>query len=279
MHIVKNYILVLVILFAYSSCSKEDLEAEVPSYISIEKFTLTTTGTTEGTNSHNITDAWVYIDNDLVGVFELPAKFPVIKEGNVKLDVYPGIKENGISERRAKYLFYEAYSQQITLEKNKTLALTPTTKYTSGTTFYWMEDFESASLPFSYHSSSDTIVYKTTNDIFEGGYSGKVSLIPGMDFFECYTPTFSTLPRNGKPIFMELNFKCNQPVLVGLYADSDQIGIFYLNTTDTWKKIYLNFTEPIITRPNASEYKIFFGFQSKVDYPEFVIDNLKIVHL
>jgi hypothetical protein len=68
-------------------------------------------------------------------------------------------------------------------------------------------------------------------------------------------------------------------VLVGLYADSDQIGIFYLNTTATWKKIYLNFTEPITTRPNAAEYKIFFGFQSKVDYPEFAIDNLKIVHL
>ncbi len=255
------------------------MEAEVPSYISIEKFSLSTNYSMEGTNSNNITDAWVYIDNDLVGVFELPAKFPVIKEGTCKLDVYPGIKENGISERRVKYLFYEAYSQQVTLEKNKTLAVIPNTKYTSGTTFYWMEDFESASLPFSYNAISDTVVYKTSTDVFEGIYSAKVSLIPDMDFFECYTPVFTTLPRNGKTIFMELNFKCNQPVLVGLYADSDQIGVFYLNTTATWKKIYLNFTEPISTRSNAAEYKIFFGFQSKVDYPEFVIDNLKIVHL
>lgn len=279
MHNVKNYILLLVILFTYVSCSKDDLEAEVPSYISIEKFSLSTNYSTEGTNSHNITDAWVYIDNDLVGVFELPAKFPVLKDGNVKLDVYPGIKENGISERRVKYLFYEAYSQQVTLEKNKTLAVTPTTKYTSGTNFYWMEDFESASLPFLYNAISDTIVYKTSNDVFEGLYSGKVSLIPGMDFFECYTPIFTTLPRNGKTIFMELNFKCNQPVLVGLYADSDQIGVFYLNTATTWKKIYLNFTEPISTRSNADEYKIFFGFQYNVYYPEFAFDNLKIVHL
>lgn len=279
MHNVKNYILVLLILVTFNSCSKDDLEAEVPSYISIEKFTLTTNSATEGTKSHNITDAWVYINNDLVGVFELPAKFPVLKVGNVKLDVYPGIKENGISERRVRYLFYEAYSQQIILEKNKTLAVTPNTRYISETTFYWMEDFESASLPFSYNAISDTIVYKTSNDVFEGVYSAKVSLIPGMDFFECYTPAFSTLPRSGKTIFMELNFKCNQPVLVGLYADSDQIGVFYLNTTATWKKIYLNFTEPISTRSNAAEYKIFFGFQSQLDYPEFVIDNLKIVHL
>ncbi|MGE0561498.1 MAG: hypothetical protein AB7O47_06745 [Flavobacteriales bacterium] len=275
---VKNYILVFVILFGFNSCSKDELEATIPSYISIDKFTISTNYSTQGTSSSNITDAWVYIDNDLVGIFELPAKFPVLKEGNVKIDVYPGIKENGISERRSKYVFYNVYSEQITLKKGEILNLVPITTYTSSTNFYWMEDFESASLPFSYSAISDTVVYKTNSDVFEGFYSGKVSMIPGMDFFECYTQAFTTIPRN-KTVFLELNFKCNQPVLVGLYADSDQVGVFYLNTTSTWKKIYLNFTEPIKTRSNASQYKIFFGFQSKVDYPEFAFDNLKIVHL
>lgn len=275
---VKNYILVLVILFGFNSCSKDELEATIPSYISIDKFTISTNYSTQGTSSSNITDAWVYIDNDLVGIFELPVKFPVLKEGNVKIDVFPGIKENGISERRSKYIFYNVYSEQVTLKKGETLNLVPITTYTSGTNFYWMEDFESASLPFSYNAISDTVVYKTNSDVFEGFYSGKVSMIPGMDFFECYTQAFTTIPRN-KTVFLELNFKCNQPVLVGLYADSDQVGVFYLNTTSTWKKIYLNFTEPIKTRSNASQYKIFFGFQSKVDYPDFAFDNLKIVHL
>lgn len=278
MHNVKNYILVLVILFGFNSCSKDELEATIPAYISIDKFTITTNYATEGTSSSNITDAWVYIDNDLVGIYELPAKFPVLKDGSVKIDIYPGIKENGISERRSKYIFYNVYSEQITLKKGETLNLVPITTYTSGTNFYWMEDFESASLPFSYNAISDTVVYKTNSDVFEGFYSGKVSMIPGMDFFECYTQAFTTIPRN-KTVFLELNFKCNQPVLVGLYADSDQVGVFYLNTTETWKKIYLNFTEPIKTRANASQYKIFFGFQSKVDYPDFAFDNLKIVHL
>jgi hypothetical protein len=276
LHNVRNYILLLVVFFAFNSCSKDELEAEVPSYVQINPFTLTTTPA-QGSSSHNITDAWVYIDNDLVGVFELPAKFPVLKEGNHKIDVYPGIKENGIAERRAKYLFYNEHSAQITLEKNKTTEVNPVTTYTSGTTFYWMEDFETASLPFGYSAISDTIIYKSS-DSFEGFYSGKVSLIPGMDFFECMTPSFSDLPKT-KTVFLELDFKTNQPVLVGLYADSDQLGVFYLNSTDTWKKIYLNFTEPIKTRSYAAQYKIFFGIDSKVDYPEFMFDNLKIVHL
>lgn len=252
------------------------MEAEIPSYLQINPFTLSTTAA-QGTNSHNITDAWIYVDNDLVGVFELPARFPILKEGIHKIDIYPGIKENGIAERRARYVFYNVHTENINLEKSKTTIINPQTTYSSATTFYWMEDFESASLPFTYSSLSDTVVYKST-DSFEGFYSGKVSLIPGMTLFECYTPEFSDIPIN-KPIFLELNFKTNQPVLVGLFADNDQIGIFYLNTTEYWKKIYLDFSEPLRTRPNASKYKIFFGFQPKLDYPEFMFDNLKIVYL
>lgn len=272
----KKYILLLFFLTTVFSCSKEDLEAEIPSYIQINPFTFSTTAS-QGSSSHNITDAWVYIDNDLAGIFELPARFPVLKDGVHKIDIYPGIKENGIAERRSKYLFYNEYSTTVTLEKSKTTVINPSSSYKSGVTFYWMEDFETASLPFSYSTVSDTVVYKSTS-AFEGYYSGIVTMIPGNDFFECMTPAFSDIPRS-KTVFLELNFTTNQPVLVGLYADSEQIGVFYLNTTSSWKKIYLNFTEPIKTRSYASQYKIFFGMESKVDYPTFMFDNLKIVHL
>tara|TARA_R110001592_G_scaffold187646_1_gene432431 strand:+ start:748 stop:1557 length:810 start_codon:yes stop_codon:yes gene_type:complete len=260
------------------SCNKQELEAKIPAYISINNFTLSTTPA-QGSSSQKITDAWVYLDQELIGVFELPARFPVVKEGSFKLDVYPGVKENGIAERRERYLFYNTYSTQVQLEKNKTIEITPSTTYNSGTTFYWMEDFESASLPFLYNTISDTVMNKTTTDVFEGDFAGRVVMTPSMDFFECFTPGFSSLPRYDKTIFMELNFKTNQPVLMGIYADSDQIGLLYLNTTSSWNKIYINITEAIQTRPSASEYKIFFGFENKVGTPEFMIDNLKIIHI
>lgn len=260
------------------SCNKQELEAEIPAYLYINKFTLTTTPE-QGTDSHKITDAWVYLNQELIGVFELPTRVPIPKEGLYQLDVYPGIKENGIAERRQRYLFYNAFSTSITLEKNKTIEINPSTTYTSGTTFYWMEDFESVSLPFLYNSISDTVMMKTSAGVYEGGYAGKVVMTPEMDFFECFTPGFSTLPKFGRSVFVELNFKTNQPVLVGIYADSEQLGLFYLNTTSEWNKIYLNLTEAIQTRVNASEYKVFFGFENSIGYPEFLIDNIKIVHL
>jgi hypothetical protein len=268
----------LLIGWTLVACDKQELEAEVPAYISISNFTFSTS-VNQGTASHKITDAWVYIDQELVGIFELPAKFPVVKEGSFTLDVYPGIKENGIKERRERYLFYNAYTQQIQLEKNKTIEINPSTSYTSGTTFYWMEDFESVAIPFLYNTIADTLMNKTDTDVFEGIYSGKVVMTPAMDFFECFTPSFSSLPRYGAPIFMELDFKTNQPVLVGIYADNEQIGLFYLNTTSEWNKIYFNFTEAIQTRSSADEFRVFFGFENNVSYPELVIDNIKIVHL
>jgi len=260
------------------SCSKQDLEAEIPAYIQINNFTLTISPG-EGTDSHKITDAWVYINDELLGVFELPAKVPVLKEGNVELSVYPGIKENGIKERRERYLFYNAHVEQVDLVKNEIIEITPTTTYSSNTTFYWMEDFESASLPFFYNVISDTTMHKTNTDVFEGNYSGRVYMLPAMDFFECNTPGFASLPRFGTPVFMEIDFKTNQPVLVGIYADTEQIGLFYMNTTSDWNKIYFNFTEPIVTRPGAAEYRIFFGFENDVEYPELIIDNIKLLHL
>jgi hypothetical protein len=268
----------LLIGWTLVSCNKQDLEAEIPAYISINNFTFTTTSG-QGTSSHKITDAWVYVNQELVGVFELPAKIPVVKEGDFTLDIYPGIKENGIAERRERYLFYSAYSTSITLEKNKTIEITPSTTYTSGTIFYWMEDFEAVAIPFLYNTISDTIMNKTTTNVFEGSYSGQVAMTPTMDFFECFTPSFTNLPRFGNPIFMELDFKTNQPVLVGIYADSEQIGLFYLNTTSEWNKIYFNLTEAIQTRASADEFRVFFGFENNVLYPELVVDNIKIVHL
>ena len=55
-----------------SSCVTENA---VPAYLSIPNFTLTTTSA-QGSAAQKITDAWVYVDGNLNGIFELPAKFP-----------------------------------------------------------------------------------------------------------------------------------------------------------------------------------------------------------
>ena len=64
------------------SCNKFDGDQTIPAYIHIEKITLADNPIiSEGSLSNRITDAWVYVDDELIGAFELPATFPVLKKG------------------------------------------------------------------------------------------------------------------------------------------------------------------------------------------------------
>lgn len=281
---VKNYSLLIVLGFFFYSCSKEDFEAEIPAYITIDDITLTTNYLTEGTASENITDAWVYINDDLVGVYELPAKFPVLKEGNVSIKVFAGIKNNGITSDRVRYLAYDPHEEQIDLVKGETVAIEPTIRYNSTVNFKWLEDFESASTSFLYHGNSDTIIEKQTQVVKEGNFSGKVYLESDMNFFEMTTVPLTGIPVSGRPVYLELDFKTNLPVTVGVYLDNNQHDYTILNTTSEWKKIYINLAQVIKdNNSGSSEFRVFFGIletSSNVfpTHPEIFFDNMKLIH-
>jgi len=284
LHNLRSYILFcFTIGIFFSSCSKDQLEATIPSYISINQITVSTHYSSEGSNSHKITDAWVFINDNLIGVYEMPAKIPVLQEGSVNLKIYAGIKENGLNDARAMYFFYEPYEAQVNLVKNEVLNVNPTVSYVSTAQFSWLEDFEGASLSLTYTSGSDTTINKTTSEKYEGASAGEVYLTSQMGFFEIQSPDYSNIPRNGTPVFLEANFKTNEPVLVGIYADSEQLGVVYLNRSTEWNKIYVNLTGAINSRSYASKFNVFLGLSNadspfSVDNPEFYLDNIKLVH-
>ena len=83
------------ILIAFVACKKENL---TPAYIKINDIELNNSSTDK------ITDAWVYIENQLQGVYELPAKFPVLETGVKEIRIKAGIKNNGISSSRIFFI-------------------------------------------------------------------------------------------------------------------------------------------------------------------------------
>lgn len=280
---IQYYSFFFIVLVVFS-CSKDKFEAKTPSYITIDKFILTTNGATQGSNSENITDAWVFINDDLIGIYELPARFPVIKEGFFTIKIYAGIKENGVAQLRRRYLLYSPHEEKINLVARNEITITPTITYNPTAKFAWIEDFEGASTSFSYHTNSDTIINKTNTGVFEGNFSGKAFMLPTMDFFEAHSPVFKNVSSNGTPVYLELNFKTNEFVLVGLLTDDDKIGLVSLAPTSNWKKIYINLTSAINSKPPNSNFRVFFGLQSSGispfinQNPEIHFDNLKIVH-
>ena len=95
---------ILFLIICIVSCNKDN--NEVPCYISIDDIQVNEYANSAGTN---VTDAWVYINDNLQGVYELPARFPVLAQGKQKLRIRAGIKDNGIAATRVAYPFYSSF--------------------------------------------------------------------------------------------------------------------------------------------------------------------------
>ena len=72
-----------------------------PSWIYIDTWVLQANQTNlEGELTHNITDAFILIDDKVIGYFELPIKIPLLQNGSKKITLYPAIHNNGISSTK-----------------------------------------------------------------------------------------------------------------------------------------------------------------------------------
>lgn len=273
----------------FSSCEPKNDENLVPSYLHIDKITLSTEYE-QGSSSSSITDAWVYINDQLIGSFELPATVPILTEGKQKLVVRPGIKLNGISNTRNAYPFYTEIEREINFVKDSTINLTGTNvNYTSKTIFPWIENFDLSGISMDTTSKSTVNLTRTSDPELmfpetNNSYSGIVTMDKDSAIFEAVSNEKYEFPGNGSPVFLEMNYKINQDLVIGvIYLTSGkkvQRPLLTLNETDDWKKIYVNLTVPKYDTPNATDFQIFIGAQKEKDVDEavFLLDNLKLVH-
>lgn len=269
------------------SCNKEE---PIPSYIHIDKITLTTkTDGTEGSSAHKIIDAWIYIDDNLVGAFEMPCTVPVLYEGSHKIKIRAGVIENGISETRVAYPFYAPYEQTTTLTRGQITTLVPTVGYFSGTAFSWLENFDSASGICTSNGTTPDTSMKITNDasiVFEGAGSATVSITATNSSYFGVCCSEQTLPQAGANVFVELNYNCNSDFNVGVEGYDangnvvDQQIALSLRSTDGWNKVYVNLTNEVSSMTSASKFAVFFSMlkDQTVSASYFYIDNAKLVN-
>jgi hypothetical protein len=266
-------IIALLLLFSIISCKRENIN-DIPSYITIESITL------DENSTHNITDAWVYIDDNLQGVYELPANFPVLAQGKHKLRVKAGIKDNGIAGTRIPYLFYSSYIvEEQEFNPETTMSITPIVSYLLSANFF-IEDFETG---LSLDVDSITFSIDDINPI-DGNY-GVITLTDSIFLTEVITDKLEDLPQAGAPVYLELDYKCNTPFLVGIYVNFPQSSVLqkdllWINPKEDWNKIYVNLTSIISEAVGAEFFKVFFGIQRdfSLDTNTIYFDNLKIVY-
>lgn len=276
------FILTAVIM---TSCNWINPSEETPSFVRIESISFSTTSI-QGSANQSFVDAWVYIDGEKMGAFELPLTFPVLKEGTFTIQVYPGVKLNGIANTRAIYPFVKPWEATISLTKDSATIIHPTTTYYDNLSFRVIEGFEDAGMTITSTTLSDTIMLRTSEptEVFEGSFSGLLAVDTQRDTVDVRSNASYVLPQTGAYNFLEMNFKSQAPLAVGVISNTGGYSVYHpiivLNETDTWKKVYVNLT-PVVSREyEANSFFFFFHMELPEGMTEAkaYLDNIKLIH-
>lgn len=286
----RNTLLLLGMAWGFSSCELINPDEGIPSYIQVDSISLSTDATIQGSNSQNISDAWIYVDGMLITAAELPCRIPVLKEGSHDVLIGPGIKINGLSAYRAPYPFYRFYSTTVNLSPGETVKLSPSTTYFDSLSFPFLANFDDLSgNKFEATSASDSegSVALTTNpaEVREGAGSLKAYLDVDSGSVEFHTVETLDLPKLGTLLYLEIDYKCTHDLQVELISSYNLAGdettpLLTIYPTETWKKMYINLTKAVSERTTALNYRILFrSTKTEGDTPLSVwLDNVKIVY-
>lgn len=285
-----KFLLPLLIIPLISACVKNN---PAPVWLEIDAWTLEsnpTSAQSPGVLEHNFSDVWVYVDNKIIGVFEVPCKIPVLASGYKKIQLFPTIRNNGISATKKIYPFVEPFEVTMDLQEGQTIQISPKTRYYSNCEF-WLEEFETNTTLIS----TDNSVSNATLDvgIYPGislwNKCGHIGLTNADSLWAGLTPSFTDLPKQGAEVYLEINYYNTNSLLTGVYSyyqgsptDHPNIALNAQSPSSVrWKKIYIDLREIISNTYNATSYNMYFRALKSIDNTpntDVYIDNIKIVH-
>jgi hypothetical protein len=263
-----------------ASCDFINPEEGIPAFIAIDTVLLNTIAHSEGPNNHNISDVWVSVNGDFIGVFELPAKFPVLMEGSAEIFIAAGIKNNGIAASRVRYPFYTRFEIDTVLIPEQTITLTPTFQYYPEI-IQWFENFNDPGISLDTTYISDVAIHDSTAN---GSTVAAIILKGDQDDFQAVSISSFTFPEPSASLYLEMDYKCNQEFIFGLVirmpGNTDMAPVMQINPIDKWNKIYIDLTYISTTNYSADDYSVYFAATKSdtLDRAEILIDNIKLVH-
>lgn len=288
---IKSYfslLLFFVIASVQNSCDIINPPEATPSFLQIDSISVNSNYLTSGSGSSNITEAWIFVDGQHLGVHDLPLNIPILNEGKHQLSILAGIKRNGLSSKRVDYPFYTSFESEVTFSPEDTLMLSPTIEYRENLNV-WTEDFEDPGIKFVTNSASDTnfVITKEDGEVFEGNASGKVEFGEGVYNFVVRTDEQFQFPR-GQPVFVEVDYNTTEVFEVGIVVNltnettTSTVGFVKASNhqgSREWRKIYFDLSEVINQNSQATSYEVFFAASGNDSGDsEIIFDNIKIIY-
>jgi hypothetical protein len=272
------YLILIIFSSFFLSCKKDKLSSPKASFLVANQVSLKTTPA-QGVNTHKITDLWYYVNGQFKGVFPIGSVMPVVAEDKAEITLLAGIKNNGISATRLSYSFFNPITFTQNLTAGQTYTVLPEFEYNSNVKFIYSQNFDS---PGSLFISAGDSAYTLTTDPTKtcGGSGGSIfmSMSDSKPTSKMLNSQPYYLPAGGSIVYLELNYKCNQKITVGVIGDGyDERNAIILNKSDDWNKIYIQLTNVVSSPPNHIGNQVFIKATKEVATPEIYIDNIKLI--
>lgn len=281
-----------------SSCTESDPnDTTIPAYIEVSAFKVENTpgnsvSSYEGCFTSDINTVEITVKNDkescLIGVFELPCRVPVLREGKYDILLKPCIKLNGISATRSSYPFYSDVTiKGVNLVPDSTIVVdTQNVHYMSYTNFLWTEYCEHfVTNPFVPDTGATIVkIIKNNDTVLSDNGCAAVYLSPDQTEFE-FVRRDSCTHKNYDALILEMDYWTNVPLEVGLKGKNTSGGAEYtlygisLYPNQGWQKIYIQLGR---LWSNGFSYYPTFKVAFRVSNADGIegktyIDNLKLV--
>ena len=179
-------LLLLGCCLCWQACNVINPAEKVPTYIHIDSIHFVQNNAVDFQNHPNILAptthqaqvVYVYYNNSPVGIFDLPATFPVIATGTGQLEISAGVIANGQNNDVINYPFYTVDTFSFVAQPGHTINHNPQTEFFSDVKITSISDFSDGHTyfsPWEGTNGSMTIGSDTSSLAIDGNY-GIISL-------------------------------------------------------------------------------------------------------
>jgi hypothetical protein len=277
----------LLLLSFLSACTFTENDSIEPAYLILQNPSLTTKSS-EGDNSHNIKYAWVIIDGQLLGVFPLPAKVPIIPtSAEMDIQINAGVNQDGDPNNSVEYPFFNPIKKTMKIESNEEYDISLKFTYKSDLVFDFIEGFENNThiLDNDIDENTNTRINLTGKDKVSGNSAGIIVLDnANTDGEVSCIPFFDNKLNKLGNVFLEFDYKSDESIFVGSEVEinnsSKQSYSAIVPKSTKWTRAYVNLTQDI-SRNTVSRYRVILGstrIEKSNPQSEIYFDNVKLVH-
>lgn len=277
----RSVFLIMTIVVTLSGCSVTDGFNESPMYLDISNIDFVSEDASVSASEH-ITDVWVYVDGASLGVYELPAKVPVLGNDEIEVTLFAGVRDSGQTFSAKQYPFYKRVESILEFLPGETVKMDFETSYEDGVKMPFNENFEGVPI-FSFDLDGDAdSSFGNSADTPYGSLCGNITVNSSTSSFLQTTATvFSTADFSTSEVYLELDHsnEVNFAIAVRGFRNNQALiqPVITLFPTDGWEKLYLNLSA-IVNGGDIDAYQIVIAGVGNGESGNIWVDNIRLLH-